>query len=1545
MKKGRIGVILCSLLAVLTLAFVINMPTAAASYVTEGDWISSSGLELKKCEGGECDHTECDYVYSFAFVGDTQSLNYRDVTEGNENMSVLYNWIVNNKEKYNIEYVMGLGDITESFNSTAQYPYFEAEWQNAKEAISLMDGRTPYSLVIGNHDNSAYLNKTFGVGNAYYNALMALANTNDEEGRAMAGFFDESKIEDTYRKIEVSGHKYIIFTLRRYAAESKDLLAWIGNVLEENEDYSAIITLHQFMTKDYTILDPLDKNDTSLQAYEKMLWDDCLSKYENVSMIISGHVDVDDIYSTQLRGDNGNTVTCMLIDGQEIDMKIENVGMVAMFYVSADGKVLNVEYLSSIRDTNNGGKDESEKLPIYLKEKNQLNFTLDYSTEEGDGWVATPYGYIPENVFYDEKYYFHIILDDDSDANTTSYYYGSYSSWEETLEAVHAWNGKISHLTSAAKVFNVVMSQDYTCSGASSDLAKKAGNNPGKMVLDLFGNNFTIDSGIMLYFYNKNASYIPEYTITDTKDSNGNRGELKIKNSGRAVVTLTEGGGNGGAIKLNFENLKITYLEGASGAIISNFSGGGKSASVIVNVNYCDVDSSLTSSSVTYFKLKDSNNNNHVSLTVKGGSFKGALASKTTLFSLNELNDKVTFAKDENGNYPTLTLDDRGVVSGVFYSEADDTYLSYSEGALSDGKYVYTLEKANVEMTEYGLLDTEKYPADEHPFVVFKNGEVIHTFSDWYVFISTDLGVNTELRSGCTVLLRKDYCVNDASGKANAMFRIGDMILDLGGHVITTGEKYLFQAIGRNDQGFESTFIKITNGTLKGITKYAPIVFNDNASSTAIENFDFLIEDVILDVSAGIGIARCYGDGNIGASNSITINNCTIYRDSNNKSVNMFMLSDTKNMLDIDVSISNTKLVASSLSGLTFANFNAERESGAGSPDKLRFGENFEIVLPSNQKPTSQYTFTDGTYCLAKTSVNGDTTVNYELYDVKNLATEYGNIDVEYASVVDHPFVVFKNGAVIYTFSNWYQFMHTDIAKSAYSELRSGCTVYMRVDYNTSDASGKASNLYWISDITFDLGGNTLTSGEKHLFQAIGKATADDNTYVKIINGTLASVAGGYTPIVFNDSASSTVVETFEFVLENVTFDLSSGLGIVKCYNDGSIGSKNVITLNDCTIYRDGENTSVTIFSLSDSKDILDIDVVVNGGKLVADSMSGITFAKFNTGKDTLLFGEKSDGSLFTIALSEETDAISGTYTTANGVECVFVKESKNTEYVNYSLYPVVMMGYKIKTSVTLWSNFVYNIYIPKANFNSVKFNGLAVDYEEVEIDGVLYYHVSVNLPAGEALSDFKLTVTLNTGATTVDANWTLDVFKYTKAVLAGEFDGTTKTLMKDMLVYASAAHTYFENTASVSDKLAEIATLLNGYSATLPTGEAKKPASNTYFTDVAVNVGAVPSFRFYLASGYTADNFTFKVGKRNAAATVGNDENGDYLEITMYAYMMLDDVTYTVVGTDVSESYNLYSYYAYATTTGNENLVAIVEALMKYSVSAKEYRDSVVNK
>ena len=90
MKKSKIISLALTVIFLIGIITAIAISASAAGDVTEQDWISAPNKALKKCEGGDCDHTGCDYVYSFVVVGDTQNLNIYDVNNNTENMKALY---------------------------------------------------------------------------------------------------------------------------------------------------------------------------------------------------------------------------------------------------------------------------------------------------------------------------------------------------------------------------------------------------------------------------------------------------------------------------------------------------------------------------------------------------------------------------------------------------------------------------------------------------------------------------------------------------------------------------------------------------------------------------------------------------------------------------------------------------------------------------------------------------------------------------------------------------------------------------------------------------------------------------------------------------------------------------------------------------------------------------------------------------------------------------------------------------------------------------------------------------------------------------------------------------------------------------------------------------------------------------------------------------------------------------------------------------------------------------------------------------------------
>ena len=287
-----------------------------------------------------------DYAYSFAVVGDTQNITdrYKD------KLGLVYDWILDNAEEKKTKFVFGLGDITENSN--------DEEWKLAMESIKKMDGRLPYSLVRGNHDYPSYYKK--------------YVSYNDYKD-VIAGSYDNTML-NTYQELIVSEDiRYLIFSLD--FGPSDKVLSWAGDIIADHPYHNVIITTHAYLYSDGTTLDdgdhlPPSKNGGYNDGDD--MWDKLVSVYDNIVLVMSGHIITDSIVMTQTKAYNGNTVTQLLIDPEEDDINHGGVGAVAMLYFSEDGKNVTVEYYSTIKEK-------------YFKSENQFTMTLDaveYREEE-----------------------------------------------------------------------------------------------------------------------------------------------------------------------------------------------------------------------------------------------------------------------------------------------------------------------------------------------------------------------------------------------------------------------------------------------------------------------------------------------------------------------------------------------------------------------------------------------------------------------------------------------------------------------------------------------------------------------------------------------------------------------------------------------------------------------------------------------------------------------------------------------------------------------------------------------------------------------------------------------------------------------------------------------------------------------------------------------------------------------------------------------------------------------------------------------------------
>lgn len=303
----------------------------------------------------QMDTIPADYAYSMAVVGDTQIIA-RDYPE---ELDTLYDWIIDNKDSKKIEYVIGVGDITD--DNTA------AEWTAAQAAISQMDGILPYSLVRGNHDTAENLNKYFA---------------NENYMRDTMGFYAEGDINNSYDVLTVGDDKYLLLNLN-YSLDA-DVVAWIDDVLTEYADHKVIVSLHSFIcSHDGGLLTRNHACNPSMQnvPYDSTeLWDQVFSQYENIFMILCGHEASDDIMMRQDVGVHGNTVTQLLMNPQYVDAYWKPSGMVAMLYFYPEKNEIAVEYYSTIQQ-------------CYFKESNRYTISLP-ETETAEHGDATGDGKI-----------------------------------------------------------------------------------------------------------------------------------------------------------------------------------------------------------------------------------------------------------------------------------------------------------------------------------------------------------------------------------------------------------------------------------------------------------------------------------------------------------------------------------------------------------------------------------------------------------------------------------------------------------------------------------------------------------------------------------------------------------------------------------------------------------------------------------------------------------------------------------------------------------------------------------------------------------------------------------------------------------------------------------------------------------------------------------------------------------------------------------------------------------------------------------------------
>ncbi len=198
--------------------------------------------------------------YSFVWMSDTQLYS-----QGKPKSYLkITNWIVNNIERLNLQYVFHTGDVVHRKNEPEQ-------WINADNAMKVLDGIIPYSVLAGNHDvgwkgaETEYKN--------YY--LKYFSKDRFENSQNRREYYKDGMA--TAEWITVGETKFLILALG-YHLPNNGLYQWANDILAQNRDCIAILSTHEYLHVDATHTDAGER-----------LFKNVVKKNPNVHMVLCGH--------------------------------------------------------------------------------------------------------------------------------------------------------------------------------------------------------------------------------------------------------------------------------------------------------------------------------------------------------------------------------------------------------------------------------------------------------------------------------------------------------------------------------------------------------------------------------------------------------------------------------------------------------------------------------------------------------------------------------------------------------------------------------------------------------------------------------------------------------------------------------------------------------------------------------------------------------------------------------------------------------------------------------------------------------------------------------------------------------------------------------------------------------------------------------------------------------------------------------------------------------------------------------------------------------
>ena len=976
-------------------------------------------------------------------------------------------------------------------------------------------------------------------------------------------------------------------------------------------------------------------------------------------------------------------------------------------------------------------------------------------------------------------------------------------------------------------------------------------------------------------------------------------------------------------------------------------------------------------------------------LVIEGGTIIGD-GSKVKIASIDKY-DTLTLAPNAKGEYlKFIPNDENSTAPNISNFNFDDG--KYRTFILNEETGEYLLSEGGVE-TPYGTIPAEYADVSDYPFVFFvkedgsyvckdsaTSSDLAFAYTNWKN-ATTALPNFTSVYNDVVILMRRDYSNTTEESTNGAMNSVdGKLTLDLGGYSLLSKKALAFTAFSA-DYKNRSGDIVIKNGTL--LAKEKAISTNNKNDKQSVTKFwNILFEDVTFGFAEGATVSQLWinydNSGSAVYDSTLTLKNCTFDLNTNRPSnaftiFNLSASSGSGKEFKYTLNIDGGTVLCDDLTGVTFCKYNDGND--VINFNKNENGEYLRLITSTTEKNAShfngEFVTGSGKYFVEMLD-DGITSV----YELTSLVTPYGTAPAtaEYLSAVDYPFFVFQNGEFVSATENWKDAVKAALALvDETSEASLTAEIVMRRDYDIYKATEGSVNFNTArGTIIVDLGGYKITTVDGYFIDIAIKNASDTfldyESRLIVRNGTLLNQRATLPCIGIGHSgaSSSGKKKTLSFTFEDVTFK-TTGYSIMRDWgHSGTTGLNVNVVFDNCIYDFDYHNGDNVMFHFNSGNARVVTNVQFIGGKIIASKIENYRLIN-NRSEDTVIFAKDENGNYTSLVQPTKYTSVApkDTFINENGTTLTFVEEKADGYNTIYELIPAKPeIEFNLKTSITLGSELVYNVYVPVSPYlTSFTLDGEEyTDLSSIEnvitlSDGNNYYLIPVALKAAEAARDVVLKVNLTVDKVSYSGTFTMSVPKYANKVI--NLEGSTdveKTLVKDVLAYIKAAYTYFNGVDKelVSDEElatanAKIDAILGDYSNTF-----EKVAGNTNIGNGLYAAQLIleenPIIRFYLAEGKTKDAYTFKYGNTTLAySKEGTAEfNGvtyNYVDISLYAYQLIGEISYTD-GTN-NGTYHINSYVDFVTTDenykDNTNLITLVEKLYNYAKSAEAYRASVV--